>query len=80
MNKAKLNYFIDLGLFISFLLVFVTGIIKFPPFGLKDFYFQNINKIHDLSGIAMGVLVLIHLILHWSWITSMTKSFFKKNS
>ena len=79
MNKAKLNYFVDIGLFISFLLVFVTGVIKFKLFNLyKSFGFPNISLIHDWSGIAMGVLVLIHLILHWNWIVCMTKGFFQK--
>ncbi|MBT3577557.1 DUF4405 domain-containing protein [archaeon] len=78
MNRAKLNYFIDLGLFIAFILVAITGIIKFPLFGLREFYFQYIHKIHDWSGLVLSGLVLIHLILHWKWIKSMTKSFFKK--
>jgi hypothetical protein len=78
MNRAKLNYFVDLGLFISFILVALTGIIKFPLFGLRKVYFWNMHIIHDWSGIILTCLVLIHLILHWNWIVSMTKSFFRK--
>jgi len=75
----KLDYFIDLGLFISFLLVFVTGIIKFRGWGLyARFGFPNISLIHDWSGVVMGVLVLVHLALHWDWICCTTKSFFEK--
>jgi hypothetical protein len=79
MNKAKLNYFVDLGLFMAFLLISITGIIKFPGWGLYgSLGFKGISKIHDWSGIALVVLVLVHLILHWPWIKSMTKCFFKK--
>jgi hypothetical protein len=84
MNKAKLNYFIDLGLAITFLLAGITGIFKFPIFfklGLinyKNFPMKAINFIHDWSGLLMVILVFIHIILHWKWIISMTKIIFKR--
>ena len=78
MNKAKLNYFVDLLLAVSFFLVTVTGILKFPGwFNYLNLPWRTVNKIHDLSGLSMAILVLIHLVLHWSWIVSMTKSIFK---
>jgi hypothetical protein len=78
MNKAKLNYFVDILLMVAFLLVVVTGILKFPGwFGYLHLPWRSLNKIHDWSGIAMAVLVLIHIILHWSWIVSMTKRIFR---
>jgi TRAP-type uncharacterized transport system fused permease subunit len=75
MNRAKLNYIVDVGLAISFAIVAVTGILKFPALGgrMRDYV-----PLHDWSGIIMAVLVLIHLVLHWNWIVAMTKSFFKK--
>ena len=36
-----------------------------------------VTVIHDWSGLIMGILVLVHIVLHWKWIVSMTKSFFK---
>ncbi|MBN1386424.1 DUF4405 domain-containing protein [Candidatus Woesearchaeota archaeon] len=83
MNRAKLNYFVDLLLAISFFLVFFTGLIKFLAvkfgiiFGWVDF--RIINPVHDLSGVVMGLLVLVHLILHWGWIAAMTRSFFRRS-
>jgi hypothetical protein len=78
MNKAKLNYFVDMLLAVAFVLVAITGILKFPGwFGYLQLPWRTLSKIHDWSGIAMAVLVLIHLILHWNWIVSMTKSIFK---
>jgi cytochrome b subunit of formate dehydrogenase len=84
MAKAKIKYFVDIGLAISFISVAVTGILKFP--GLTK-YFTSIYRvitpfymarIHDWSGVVMSLLVLIHLVLDWKWIVAMTKSFFKK--
>lgn len=86
MNKLKLNYIIDVGLAISFLIVFITGIIKWPgllpKLGLtyQQVPFQRITKMHDIWGLIMGILVFVHIILHWKWITTMTKKMFKKKT
>ena len=81
MQRAKLNYIIDVGLLISFLIVFISGVLKLPP-ALQalgtSLPYSAITPIHDISGIIMGILVVIHLALHWNWIVSMTKSFFAK--
>ncbi|MBN2422244.1 DUF4405 domain-containing protein [Candidatus Woesearchaeota archaeon] len=85
MDKTKLNYFIDLGLAVSFILVFITGVIKFPKLlpslGIRYSYLpMNLfTVIHDWSGIAIGIFVLLHLILHWKWIVCMTKNMVNKN-
>lgn len=80
MEKYVLNYFVDLGLAITFIASGVTGIIKYPGFvaaiGL-DFrllFGAYLNLIHDTSGVAMVALVCIHLFLHRQWIVSMTKA------
>ena len=87
MNKTKLNYFIDVGLAISFFTCFYTGLVKWPGLirvtgvsAYKTLSFSNISQVHDMSGLIMGLLVIIHLILHWKWIVVVTKSFFKKST
>ncbi len=82
-NKKLLQrYWIDVGLAISFLLSFITGIIKLPmligKFGFSKLTLIVLMRVHALSGIIMGILVFVHLLQHWSWITSMTKNIFKK--
>ena len=83
MNKIKLNYWIDIGLAISFLICLITGLIKWPGLikligtsAYKILYVKNISLLHDWSGLIMGILVLTHLILHWKWIIAVTKSTF----
>ncbi|MFH1751424.1 MAG: DUF4405 domain-containing protein [archaeon] len=81
MNKNKLNYFIDVLLGLSFLVVLITGILKFRGFlGLFGIDWQilkpyNISLIHDWSGVIMGLMVFMHLALHWKWIVCMTRNF-----
>jgi hypothetical protein len=83
MNKLKLNYWIDVGLATTFVAVFITGIIKWPGqirlFGIshRNLPMINITLIHDWSGLIMGILVFIHLVLHWNWIVCVTKKIFK---
>jgi hypothetical protein len=86
MNNLKINYWVDVGLAISFFICFITGLIKWP--GLikiigtsiyKTLHFRNISLLHDWSGLILGLLVLIHLILHWKWIVAVTKTIFKRN-
>lgn len=82
MNKMKLNYWIDVGLAITFFITFITGIIKWPslynvfkPLGLP---LGGPSLLHDWAGLIMSLLVFIHLILHKQWIVSMTKNIFSK--
>ncbi len=85
MDRTKLNYGIDIGLAISFFACFITGLMKLPGAikiigvsAYKSLPLRNISLLHDWSGLIMGVLVLIHLVLHWKWIVSVTKSIFKR--
>ena len=87
MNKVKLNYWIDVGLAISFFVCFFTGLIKWPGLirvigssAFRVLHVKNISLLHDWSGLIMGLLVLIHLALHWKWIVQVTKSIFKKST
>lgn len=79
MKKSVLNYTVDIGLVVTFILSFTTAIIKFPGFlqkiGVNQALFPmyTISVIHDWSGIAMGVLVAAHLVLHWKWLVVMTR-------
>ena len=84
MERNKINYFIDIGLVITFLLFFITGIFKFPQLSniftgvFRIIPYRTLSKIHDWSGLIMGLLVLVHLTLHFRWLVAMTKNVFKK--
>jgi hypothetical protein len=85
MRRVYLKYAIDLGMLVTFLLCFITGIIKFPGFigFIKATRYvlpmRDLTIIHDWSGVAMGLLVLAHLLLNFSWIIAMTKQLAKRS-
>ena len=68
--KKKLILIINISLIISFFLVFITGILKFPGFipflNLNQLYFSLnlISFIHDYSGFISIILSIIHIILY----------------
>jgi len=82
MNKSKIQYLVDIGLIISFLGVFISGIFKFYP--LRDYFVkvfeiipsELMRTIHDWSGIVMGVLVFVHVALNWNFLIHGTKNIF----
>ncbi|MBN1793239.1 DUF4405 domain-containing protein [Candidatus Woesearchaeota archaeon] len=88
MDKTKLNYLIDALLAVSFIVTALTGLALFffMPSGIPQGRYQaflGISKTvwlaaHDLAGIIMILLSLIHLVLHWKWVVCMTRSFLKR--
>ena len=76
MIQRKLMIIVNGSLLFVFLLSLITGIIKFP--GLLDFLNieysslpnYQINLIHDWGGLALVVLIFIHLILNRRWVFS----------
>jgi len=36
------------------------------------------RDLHDWVAVALLVIIIIHLILHWKWIVYMTKSYFRE--
>lgn len=63
-NKTKLNLFLDLGL----VLIFVAE---------QEMGFTGRHN-HELLGVILGAALIIHIVLHWQWVVSITKTFFKK--
>jgi hypothetical protein len=77
-KTTKRKYVVDVGLGISFFLCFATGIVKLPGFveffnrASIDFPMDRITALHDGSGMILGILVLVHLVLNRRWIVSVT--------
>ena len=77
--KTKVNYIINLLLFIDAIIILVTGIliskIVFRNFGLPD---VGIAKfLHFFSGALFIILAGAHIGLHWHWIVAIFKKIFK---
>ena len=88
MDKARLNYWIDVLLLVAFVISAVSGfVLKFafvsaqPGVG-RSILFLGTSKMmwlpwHSVSSIVMTVLVMVHLELHFNWLKIMTKALFK---
>jgi hypothetical protein len=61
---TKTNLFIDLGLLAAFLASMEPRLTG--------------QAIHEWLGIAFLLAIVVHLVLHWDWITHVGKTFFKK--
>ncbi|WP_011307948.1 DUF4405 domain-containing protein [Methanosarcina barkeri] len=72
-RKVKLNYFVDLALFIQFALVGYSGFIMYFNHHAAG---QILRLIHDKIGILMLFFFVAHIALHWRWIVFTTKNLF----
>jgi hypothetical protein len=85
-KRNTVLYIIDLFLLILICISLITGLIKFPGLlrniGIEylTIPFHLVSIIHDWSGLFMGILIFIHLILHWLWMVQMTKKIISRRN
>jgi hypothetical protein len=86
-GKAKSNLWIDAAIFVAFGVAAVTGLLFWLVFpegpGSRAYVFLGLSKdawidIHDWAGVIMLTGALIHILLHWKWITCVGKRYFAK--
>lgn len=63
-GRSKHNLYLDIGLTVLFVI-------------MMEVYFTGI-PLHEWLGLLFAVLFTVHIIWHWRWIVSLTKTFFKK--
>ena len=82
MNKIKINYLVDVLLLLAALSCMFTGMLKLPVLSFIKIHtivdYAALSFVHDLSGVALLILAVIHVLLHLDWIICMTKSIFLK--
>lgn len=84
MNMGRVYHFIDVLMLAAFILLFSTGIIKFPRLlptlgiGYGSLPMSQISLVHDYAGVSLGILIIVHFLLHWRWMWGMTKSLFRR--
>lgn len=78
-KRSTLLYLVDLAMAVCFVIMAFTGIVKFHALftrlGLAPpaFQMKQMTVLHDWSGLALVILVFIHLAMHWRWIVAMTR-------
>ncbi len=63
-SKTRLNWIVD-----------VTLLLSFVPLFLED---ATGRSNHQIIGVIFGTGILYHILLHWKWVVSVTKRFFKR--
>lgn len=80
MNRAKTNYWVDVGIGIAGLVSAVSGLVFLlpgdPSTGILGVSYQVWNSLHTWSSLAAIAGVGAHTVLHWKWIVAMTKQMF----
>ena len=93
MKKAKVLWIMAINMALLGLAEVVSGFVLWLGFpsggggggrggGLGELTFWELSKhtwidIHDWVAVALVVLVLVHIILHWKWIVRMAKALLK---
>lgn len=86
MIRSFRNYFIDMTLLAMGLLCILTGFVKWPGLvyvlGLsyQSFPTDMITQVHDWTGLILGFAVILHVVMHLTWLKEMTKKLFSKKS
>jgi len=79
MDMQIARWCVDLMMGTAFLVCLITGLFKFTlllrTLGLTGVVLPIalFGVIHDWSGLALGILVAVHLYLNRAWIITMTK-------
>jgi len=88
MEKIKVKFIVDLLMFLDFIVLATSGFVLWLVLvhnGLKFresfiFYRWTWLSIHDWTSVILIALLLIHLLLNWTWIKCMVVGFFKKSN
>jgi hypothetical protein len=84
MQINMLLYIVNVFLGLSFAVLFLTGLLKFPElqqlFNLYSYHlpWRMISFVHNWCGMIFGVTGIIHLCLTRRWVAAMTKNYFFK--
>ena len=79
MNTQVIRYCLDLSMVIVFFVCFITGFFKFTALmhmlGLSGIVMPLalMSDIHDWTGILLGALVAIHIVLNFRWLAGMSR-------
>ena len=78
MRKSTINYLIFMAQAIAAILLGISALLlwQFFPRGFLESR-QLWVDIHKWTGVALAVLVIIHIVLHWKWLVRMTRHYLR---
>ena len=78
MNKMKIYFWLDILMLIFFIIVSISGLVLFTGLKFEGIKNQELKNIHNYSGLILFIIIAIHFLLHFKWVTSVGKNLFKK--
>ncbi|MFZ0005842.1 MAG: DUF4405 domain-containing protein [Methanoregula sp.] len=84
MDRFVVTWVVDLLMGITFMICFITGLLKFSVLlqvtGLNEVILPAafISDLHDWSGILLGLFVFLHLFMNRRWIVSIGRKMLGK--
>jgi hypothetical protein len=79
-NKAKVNYWVDVLIGVAGLISAISGLVFLlpgdPTTGILGVSYQAWSSLHTWSSLAAIAGVGAHMALHWRWMVAMTRQMF----
>jgi cytochrome b len=64
LSKTKTNLMLDIALFLAFLVVYEAK--------------ATGETVHEWLGVGIIAVIILHILLHWQWVTNITRRFFQQ--
>lgn len=81
MRKATRHYLIDVTLIVLTLILWISSFLLWVVFPRGYFAAREIwVTVHKWSGLALSIMVVIHLVVHWKWLWQMTRRYLRRQS
>lgn len=64
LSRTKTNLILDIALFLVFLVVYEAK--------------TTGETVHEWLGVGLIAVIIIHILLHWQWVVSITRRFFQR--
>jgi hypothetical protein len=75
-EKLRANRVVDRIMWITYITTNVFGAIAWALHFGDDIYVVSVpDRLHVVFGVAWTILTIVHLALHWKWITSTTQRY-----
>lgn len=75
-ERLRANRIVDRVMWITYIATNLSGAIAWAlHFGDANYVVRAPDRLHVVLGIALTILTIVHLVLHWKWIASTTQRY-----
>ena len=78
MRKAPMFYWLTVTMGLLSILLAVSSLLLWVVFPRGFYPVRTLwVEIHQWGGLVLGIAALVHVAMHWSWLTRMTKRYLR---